>query len=61
MAFRGQVDVLVHFESFRNVDLYHQGIYFLKSTLYHKRDGKVSFPTNLLISNFLNSTHSENH
>ena len=42
MTFRGQVDVLVHFESFRNVDLYHQGIYFLKSTLYHKKDGKVS-------------------
>lgn len=42
MTFRGQIDVLVHFESFRNVDLYHQGMYFLKSTLYHKRDGKVS-------------------
>jgi len=34
--------VLVHFESFRNVDLYHQGIYFLKSTLYNKLEGKVS-------------------
>ena len=42
MTFRGQIDVLVHFESFRNVDLYHQGMYFLKSTLYHKRESKVS-------------------
>ena len=42
MTFRGQIDVLVHFESFRNVDLYHQGMYFLKSTLYHKQEQKVS-------------------
>lgn len=41
MTFRGQIDVLVHFESFRNVDLYHQGMYFLKSTLYHKQEQKV--------------------
>ena len=51
MSFRGQVDVLVHFESFRNVDLYHQGIYFLKSTLYHKREGKLTFGKPLTIFN----------
>ena len=41
MSLRGVVDVIVHFESFRNVDLYHQGIYYLKSSLYHRKEQKV--------------------
>ena len=50
MSLRGVVDVLVHFESFRNVDLYHQGIYYLKSSLYHRKETKVScsFTNNLI-------------
>jgi hypothetical protein len=27
----------VHFESFRNIDLYHQGIYFLRSSIYYQK------------------------
>ena len=50
MSLRGVVDVLVHFESFRNVDLYHQGIYYLKSSLYHRRDGKVIINTAYFIT-----------
>ena len=30
----GVVEVLVQFESFRNVDLYHQGIYYLRTSIY---------------------------
>jgi hypothetical protein len=34
MSLRTVVEVALHFESFRNVDLFHQGLYHLKARLY---------------------------
>lgn len=38
MSVRAVVEVALHFESFRNVDLFHQGLYHLKTRLY-REDG----------------------
>ena len=37
------VELLVHFESFRNIDLYHQGIYFLRCCLYYQKGDKLYY------------------
>ena len=37
MSLRALVEIVVHFESFRNVDLFFQGIYFTRSRIYYKR------------------------
>lgn len=34
MSFRTVVEIALHFESFRNVDLFHQGLYHLRTRLY---------------------------
>jgi hypothetical protein len=39
MALRPVLDIALHFESFRNVDLFHQGLYHLKTRVYRK-DGE---------------------
>lgn len=39
MTLRTVVEVALHFESFRNVDLFHQGLYHLKTRLY-REDGE---------------------
>lgn len=38
MSLRTVVETAIHFESFRNVDLFHQGLYHLKTRLY-REDG----------------------
>jgi hypothetical protein len=42
MSFRAVTEAVVHFETFRNVDLFHQGIYFLRTSLYYQKDQNVS-------------------
>lgn len=37
MSMRAVGEVVVHFESFRNIDLFHQGLYFLRCCLYYQR------------------------
>ena len=37
MTFNGTIEFIVHLESFRNIDLYHQGIYYLKGYLYSQK------------------------
>ena len=37
MSLRTLVEIVVHFESFRNVDLFFQGIYFTRSRIYYKK------------------------
>lgn len=34
MSFKGTVEIFVHFNQFKNIDLYHQGVYQLKCYLY---------------------------
>lgn len=41
MSFRAVAEVVVHFETFRNVDLFHQGIYFLRTSLYYQKESSV--------------------
>lgn len=46
MALRGLLEVVVHLESFRNIDLFYQGLYYLKVSLYSKKHEEVSPPLN---------------
>lgn len=41
MTFNGTVEFILHLESFRNIDLYHQGIYFLKGSIYQEYGNEV--------------------
>ena len=41
MSLQLLVETIVHFEQFKNIDLYHQGLYFLKTSLYHIKHGEV--------------------
>ena len=34
MSLKALIEVVVHFESFRNIELFYQGLYFLKCRLY---------------------------
>jgi hypothetical protein len=51
MSFRSVAEVLVHFESFRNIDLYHQGIYFLRCCLYYQKGEKFYYAQPFTIFN----------
>lgn len=42
MSLRTVVEVALHFEGFRNVDLFHQGLYHLRSRI-HREDGDARF------------------
>ena len=42
MPFLAAHDLLLHFESFRNIDLFHQGVYYLRVTLYHAKANSVT-------------------
>lgn len=42
MALRALLEIVVHLESFRNIDLFYQGLYYLKVNLYNKRGEEVS-------------------
>ena len=48
MSFRAVTEAVVHFETFRNVDLFHQGIYFLRTSLYYQKDNQVSLAAKFL-------------
>ena len=37
MSLRALVDVVIHLESFRNIDLFFQGIYYIRLKLYTKK------------------------
>jgi len=41
MSFRAVTELVVHFEAFRNVDLYHQGIYYLRTSIYHQKGNNL--------------------
>ena len=36
MSFKAQLEILIHLESFRNINIYHQGIYVLRCQIYQK-------------------------
>lgn len=37
MSLRAVVEIVVHLESFRNIDLFFQGIYYTRSRIYSKK------------------------
>jgi hypothetical protein len=47
MSFRAVTEAVVHFETFRNVDLFHQGIYFLRTSIAYQKDNQVSWAVNV--------------
>jgi hypothetical protein len=36
MAVRALLEIMIHLDSFRNIDLFYQGLYFVKIRLYQK-------------------------
>ena len=40
MSLRAIVEIIVHLESFRNIDLFQQGLYFLQFEIFHSVNGK---------------------
>ena len=43
MSLRALLEIVVHLESFRNIDLFYQGLYYIKVTLYSKRNEEVIY------------------
>jgi len=36
------LEIVVHLESFRNIDLFYQGLYYIKVNIYNKKNEEVS-------------------
>lgn len=49
MSFKALCEFVIHFDSFRNIDLFNQGLYHLRVSIYHEKSGQVPrpFPCNL--------------
>ena len=45
MSLRATYDILVQFTEFRNIDLYHQGVYYLRAQIYIPGEGSKPNPT----------------
>jgi hypothetical protein len=43
MTYRARTEFILHLEHFRNVDLFQQGIYFIKFQLYNEDDDKIYY------------------
>jgi hypothetical protein len=64
MSLRGILEIVIHVESFRNVDLSHQGLYMLRLHIYNQNEDKVNsqtpnspFINNLYLYKFRNFLH----
>lgn len=42
MSLRALIEIVVHLESFRNIDLYFQGVYYTRLRLYYEKNRKNS-------------------
>ena len=42
MSLRAILEVVVHLDTFRNIDLFFQGLYYVKVSVYNKRGDEVS-------------------
>lgn len=43
MSLKAQIEFILHIESFRNIDLFHQGLYQLRFRIYHEIQQEVFF------------------
>lgn len=41
MSLRAILEVVVHLDSFRNIDLFFQGLYYVKVSVYNKKNNEV--------------------
>ena len=39
MSLRAILEVVVHLDTFRNIDLFFQGLYYVKVSVYNKKGG----------------------
>lgn len=37
MSLKALVEILIHVDSFRNIDLYYQGLYYAKLKMYYRK------------------------
>ena len=42
MSLRAILEVVVHLDTFRNIDLFFQGLYYVKVSVYNKKADEVS-------------------
>jgi hypothetical protein len=61
MSLRALLEIVVHLESFRNIDLFFQGLYYLKVTLYNKKNDEVSEYKMLAVFMIYTEFHNEIH
>ena len=40
MSLNALVEAVIHLESFRNIELFYQGLYFLKCKVYSEQNGE---------------------
>ncbi|CAG9316223.1 unnamed protein product [Blepharisma stoltei] len=63
MSLKGIVEVAIHVESFRNIDLFHQGLYFLKFSVYTATPASVTpaHPYNVISTYVVRSKRTQKH
>jgi hypothetical protein len=42
MSLRALLEVVVHLETFRNIDLFFQGLYYVKISIHNKKSDEVT-------------------
>jgi len=46
MSYQAKIDFVLHLQEFNNVDLFQQGIYYLRLMIYHKdQKGRIIYAT----------------
>lgn len=55
MTFNGTIEFLLHLESFRNIDLYHQGIYYLKGSIYSQKPNSLEVKFQIIMFKIVNN------
>lgn len=55
MSLGALLEIVIHLEQFRNIDLFYQGLYYLKVKIYHLKNEQVnrSFGISALITNII--------
>ena len=53
MSLRAILEVVVHLDSFRNIDLFFQGLYYLKVSVYNKKNDEVCIGSNRRLKYFI--------
>ena len=41
MTLKALVEIVLHIDTFRNIDLYYQGLYFVKFRFYYRRNRPI--------------------